>query len=679
MNLLVAIVVLPLLALQINTTVHNRRQAVVESGNAVKHMAQVAETVLNMRIQGARELAQILSSTQELNGNDYAACSDRLAAQLKLSTHYANILVMDVDGKLLCAAIPTTAVLNYSDRAYFRTVIETKQPVVGETLLGRLALRASLPVAFPAIDVNGAVRRIFVVTLDLETVGFEIAGLVPEKQLGMVWSDARGRILFRYPENAKWVVIHDNKAQINQQLQNRRAGEVFEADAIDGVNSIWSVVPSRNHPKNALLIRAGMELDELLAPANRAFVTALTLLCSVAGFALLAVAIVGAKFVHRPLLALTRTADRFGQGDMHARAEDLNNPLAEFSRLGTAFNDMADAIQAQILQARTSEQLMRATMDALPANIAVLDEASAVIMVNNRGQGYGATNGINTSRMSEGANYLAMCMAATGADQGPAAAIAQGIRDVTQGHEERFEIEYAGHTPDTQRWFVASVNRVAAGGVIRVVVSHFDITQRMLAEVNLEQRIVERTAELQQSQHAAEAANRAKSAFLAAMSHEIRTPMNGVIGMVEVLALSRLDASQADSVKTIRYSAFALLELIDDILDFSKIEAGRMELERVPVSMADMLEGVVSTLTPLAARNGVDLALFVDPHTPEQVWSDPTRLRQILYNVTGNAIKFSGGRPAGAAWPRRRACRPARWDPLAHCLQYCGQRYRHCA
>lgn len=151
--------------------------------------------------------------------------------------------------------------------------------------------------------------------------------------------------------------------------------------------------------------------------------------------------------------------------------------------------------------------------------------------------------------------------------------------------------------------------------------------------------------DLMRAREHADEANRAKSAFLASMSHEIRTPMNGVVGLVDVLARSDLNEYQRDLVRTIRDSSTSLLTLIDDILDFSKIEAGRLEIEHRPIHLIDIIEGVCSSLSPMSVRRGVELSLFIAPEIPAGMMSDEVRLRQVLYNILGNAIKFSGGRP----------------------------------
>jgi signal transduction histidine kinase/CheY-like chemotaxis protein len=150
---------------------------------------------------------------------------------------------------------------------------------------------------------------------------------------------------------------------------------------------------------------------------------------------------------------------------------------------------------------------------------------------------------------------------------------------------------------------------------------------------------------LTEAQHEAQRANRAKSEFLAAMSHEIRTPMNGVIGMVDVLLHSSLSAPQVEMAGLIRESADSLLTIIDDILDFSKIEAGRLEFEPMPFSVLDVVEKTCSFLNPLAARKEVSLTVFADPALPLAALGDGARLRQVLINLVGNAVKFCSGLP----------------------------------
>ena len=200
-----------------------------------------------------------------------------------------------------------------------------------------------------------------------------------------------------------------------------------------------------------------------------------------------------------------------------------------------------------------------------------------------------------------------------------------------------FALEYRLRARDgSWRWMLSHAKvtaRNARGIPTRAVGTHTDLTARRTAEDEL------RTAKEQ-----ADAANRAKSAFLAVMSHEIRTPLNGVLGMAEVLAESSLPAKDADAVRTIRTSASNLLSLVDDILDFSKIEAGRLDLEYADTSIPDILEDVCAGLTPAATRRQVELSFFLSPSIPQLVRSDAVRLRQILYNLVGNAVKFSGGR-----------------------------------
>ncbi len=252
--------------------------------------------------------------------------------------------------------------------------------------------------------------------------------------------------------------------------------------------------------------------------------------------------------------------------------------------------------------------------------------------------------------MSVGANYLAACDRVTGPEAVTAHAFADGIRAVMGSMQMRFHLEYPCHSPTERRWFDGRVTRFVGAGPLRVVVAHEDITDKVQIRRELEshrhnlERLVEaRTAELAEARREAEAASRAKSAFLANMSHEIRTPMNGVLGMIEVLARTRLSSHQRGLIETIRTSGMTLLGVIDDILDFSKIEAGGIEIAHAPLSVADMVERLCQSLVPVAETRGVDLALHLAADIPVQVASDELRLRQILYNLIGNAIKFSGG------------------------------------
>ncbi|AWN48937.1 hybrid sensor histidine kinase/response regulator [Methylobacterium terrae] len=157
----------------------------------------------------------------------------------------------------------------------------------------------------------------------------------------------------------------------------------------------------------------------------------------------------------------------------------------------------------------------------------------------------------------------------------------------------------------------------------------------------LEQEVSERTHDLSEAKEAAEAANSAKSSFLATMSHEIRTPMNGMLVMAELLAAADLPARQRHYAEVIARSGQSLLAIINDILDFAKVEAGKLTLERIPLDPAEVADTVVTLFGERARAKGLDLAAVVGPDVPRAIAGDPVRLGQVLGNFVNNALKFT--------------------------------------
>jgi two-component system sensor histidine kinase/response regulator len=309
--------------------------------------------------------------------------------------------------------------------------------------------------------------------------------------------------------------------------------------------------------------------------------------------------------------------------------------------IGTV-QDITARKQAQE-EAGQAYRLLHDAINGISEGFTIYDQDDRLVICN---EAYRAIYGTSRDLIVPGATFEDIIRQGAERGQYPAAAgridawVAERVRQHQNPDGRPVEQQL-----DDGRWLLIIEARTANGYIVG---NRIDITQRKAAEAelemhrrHLEQLVHERTAELAAARDAAEAANRAKSVFLANMSHELRTPMNGVIGMTDLLLRRVTDPQQRDWLAKSRGSASHLLQVINDILDLSKIEAERLTLEELDFSPSVVVGEAIEILDGSAREKGLSLEVALEDGLPGSVCGDAFRLRQILLNFIGNAIKFS--------------------------------------
>jgi len=378
-------------------------------------------------------------------------------------------------------------------------------------------------------------------------------------------------------------------------------------------------------------------LEAIEGARERAFVILLVCgICTVivAG----ALALTATRSIARPLKQLEASARALGEGNFEYRVSTAGED--ELALVGRAHNRAASQLQELYDALSRSEAHFRSLIENAGELIMVLDREGTIQYVSPASSSLLARSPEDLL----GSNLVSHIHVEDRARL-------RTILDSGSGTEIAASLEFRWDREDGSWQILESIvsDRLGDPAVAGVVINSRDVTARKQAEAqirklneDLERRVAERTAELETAKVAAESANRAKSQFLANMSHEIRTPMNGILGMTELALDTELTREQHEYLSVVKSSAESLLSVINDILDFSKMEAGKFAISPVECDLIPALEGIVKSLAMRAHQKDLELMCRVLPGVPERVVLDIDRVRQIVVNLVGNAIKFTG-------------------------------------
>jgi two-component system, sensor histidine kinase and response regulator len=507
--LLVILAVVPALVIQ---AWNEYDQRIAREDDIRQHVIEITRQFgeeIGVLREGARQLLLALAQLDPLKFHQPDACS-ALFSQLKSRfSNYSLLGAADTTGRVFCTSGPTSLSL-VTDQPFFTRSIAQPGLAVGNYWVDSANGRKMIHFAERFDGSDGHIAGVVFAGLDLAWLSSHLKerGLSPTASI--LIADREGNIIARLPNPD--ALVGKNMRKSHEPLMDGDEAGWEEAVGVDGAMRIYGYVPAALPPKDFFL-SVGQSKAEAFAAIDNATLRGVALILAGLLAAIYAAWVGGRKFIRRPIDGLLKVTAEWRNGNYDARAR-LEDRASEIGRLGSAFDEMADALAARHAAQQKAEEELRQL------------------------------------------------------------------------------------------------------------------------NATLEVRIQNRTLEL-------ERAARVKSQFLANMSHEMRTPLNGVLGSLELVRQTELEPKQQRFVETARRSAETLLSVINEVLDLSKIEAGRVELERSAFDLRIIVEEATEAFSDLAYGKGLELGCFLPAELPTALVGDPGRLRQILTNLIGNAVKFT--------------------------------------
>lgn len=649
--LLLLVIFAPACGIIIASGLSERRGEIARAENDGLMLAQSLAAQQEYIAIGIKQMLSTLAQLPQVRNLDAEACNELFRVLHRQNPLYSIIAAATPDGNMFASSTPfKPGTVDLSDRKHIKDVLKTRAFSAGEYIVGKVSQVPSINYTYPVFDADRNLTAIVIAGFKLDRyAGFMTKLSVPENTV-MLIVDHKGARLYRLPESSAiapgQLIPRDSIERISDLSETgsfERAGE-------DGVHRIYAFKQLRltDGSPPYLYMMVGISKEMVLRKANLRMVRNLSVLGITALIAMSLAWFFGNLVFVRPINRLVAATRRFGEGEMGERTGLPHTP-DELGQLARSFDDMASLVEKRDVERRTAEEERRSSEEKYRTLFETFvdvfyrtDNEGKIVLISpsaKRVIGYdpeevtGQHISILYLRPEERDVFLRL----TG----------------ERGFLENFEVEIRKKDGSTLWALVnARLHKDKEGNVLGIDGIVRDVTKRKLAQEAavrsreaLEAANIELEAAIFRANEMAvraQAANVAKSEFLANMSHEIRTPMNAVIGMTGLLLDTELTPEQRQYAEIVRTSGEGLLSVINGILDFSKIEARKVELEMLDFDLHEALEETAEMLASRAQEKDVEVVCVIDPEVPSPVRGDCGRLRQILINLGGNAVKFTG-------------------------------------
>ncbi|WP_158045781.1 ATP-binding protein [Skermanella pratensis] len=620
--LLVCCGVIPLSLLVLTLLEQQRQQILAGARDEVMSLAREAGMRQGEVLAQVRGLLQALTAIPALREFDEGTCSGMLGEIVQHQPGLTSLWIARPDGSVPCSDQPAGLALNMAKRAYFQVAVSQDRFVVSDYLIGRVSGRPVLAAALPFRSPDGRIGGVALGGVDISWLQRLAEQVVNAKDISLVLVDGHGTLLAHGSASAPSNPPVGSKVADHPLIATMLAsadGSVESPD-LSGVSRLFAHVVL---PGTDARLAVGIERDAVLAQVDRQRTISLVTLLLVTAASLTAAALAGEVLVLRWLNRLRDAAARLGRGDLSVRAP--LPPGGELRELAGAFNDMGDSLEQREQSRSESEARFRDMAEVSSDWFWETGEDNRFTYISRGINLTGAGQDLFVGALRE---ELA----------------APVIDDADRGKWDRYRADVRARRPF--RDFTYRI--IMPNGSIRHLSTSgkpvFDRMGRFTGYRGVGRdvtRDVEAEQAVRKAREAAEAANQAKSQFLAIMSHELRTPMTGVLGTIDLLSDTGLTTDQAQWLAIMRTSAETLMTVLNDILDFSKIEAGQLQFEQVAFRLGTVTREVTGLYAKLAADKGLTFTVLLDGLHADEVRGDPVRLRQVLFNLVGNAVKFT--------------------------------------